>query len=227
MNADADLMTSEREAIRQYAEWYSQQGYDVSVEPSPRELPEFLRTLAPDLIARRDGESIVVEIKTSSPASFEQVQRLARALEHRAGWKLQVVYVDLADPEWQPPPRLPETADLLVSLDTIGSADEDENGRRPQLLLLWSIVEAAARHRLLPLKIPPTRRISSSALLKMLLAEGIIEEDRYSVLRRALAVRNAIAHGFLNQMVDPALFEELREAARDLLRAKAAVPAEA
>jgi hypothetical protein len=227
MNADADLMTSEREAIRQYAEWYSQQGYDVSVEPSPRELPEFLRTLAPDLIARRDGESIVVEIKTSSPASFEQVQRLARALEHRAGWKLQVVYVDLADPEWQPPPRLPETADLLVSLDTIGSADEDENRRRPQLLLLWSIVEAAARHRLLPLKIPPTRRISSSALLKMLLAEGIIEEDRYSVLRRALAVRNAIAHGFLNQMVDPALFEELREAARDLLRAKAAVPAEA
>jgi len=55
MNAATDLVTSEREAIKQYADWYSQQGYQVSVEPSPRELPEFLRTLAPDMIARRDG----------------------------------------------------------------------------------------------------------------------------------------------------------------------------
>ena len=89
MSADTDFVSGEREALRQYADWYSRQGYQVSVEPSPRELPEFLRTLAPDLIAHRDGENIVVEIKTSSPASFEQVQRLARALEHRAGWKLQ------------------------------------------------------------------------------------------------------------------------------------------
>jgi len=91
MTTDAEIVTNEREAIRQYADWYSRQGYQVSVEPSPRQLPDFLRTLAPDMIAHRDGENIVVEFKTSSPASFEQVQHLARALEHRAGWKLQVV----------------------------------------------------------------------------------------------------------------------------------------
>jgi hypothetical protein len=84
--------------------------------------------------------------------------------------------------------------------------------------LLWSIIEAAARHRLSALNISPTSRISSSALLKMLLTEGIIEENDYSVLRRALAVRNAIAHGFLNQTVDTALFEQIREAALLLLR---------
>jgi len=56
MSADTDLFTSECEAIRQYADWYARQGYRVSVEPSPRELPEFLRTLAPDMIVRRDGE---------------------------------------------------------------------------------------------------------------------------------------------------------------------------
>jgi len=217
MNAAADLVTSEREAIRQYADWYARQGYEVSVEPSPRELPEFLRTLAPDIIARRDDENIVVEIKTSSPASFEAIQRLARALEHRAGWKLQVVYANLVDPEWQPPPRLPETEDLLARLDLIGGAGEDEDESRLQFLLLWSIIEAAARHRLSALKIPPTSRISSSALLKMLLTEGIIEEDNYALLRRGLAARNAIAHGFLNQVVDAALFAEIRGAAKGLL----------
>jgi hypothetical protein len=217
MNADSDLVTSEREAIRQYADWYSQQGYQVSVEPAPRELPDFLRTLTPDLIAHRDGENIVVEIKTSSPASFEQVQRLARALEHRAGWTLRVVYADLPDPEWAPPSELPATADLLARLDTI-SAEGDDDANRLQFLLLWSIIEAAARHRLSALNISPTSRISSSALIKMLLTEGVIEEDDYSVLRRALAVRNAIAHGFLNQPVDTVLFEQIREVARLLLR---------
>ena len=217
MNPATDLVTTEREAIKQYADWYSQQGYQVSVGPSPRELPEFLRTLAPDMIARRDGENIVVEIKTSSPASFEQVQRLARALEHRAGWKLQVVYADLNDPEWAPPAELPDISELLTRLASVGGAEKGDHGAA-QFLLLWSIIEAAARHRLSSLKIPPTRRISSSALLKMLLTEGTIEEDNYAVLRHGLAIRNAIAHGFLNQPIDEALFEPLRTAAGLLLR---------
>ena len=143
------VVTSEREAISQYADWYARQGYQVSVEPSPRQLPEFLRTLAPDMIARRDGENVVVQIKTSSPASFEAIQRLARALEHRAGWQLQVVYVDLPDPEWQPPPRLPETKDLSARLDRIGSASEDEDQRRLEFLLLWSIIEAPNGYRVI------------------------------------------------------------------------------
>jgi hypothetical protein len=217
MNTNAELVTSEREAIKQYADWYSEQGYQVSVAPPPRELPEFLRTLAPDIIAHRNGEHVVVEIKTSSPASFEQVQRLARALEHRAGWKLQVVYADLPDPEWAPPPRLPNTADLLTRLDFLDGAREGEDRNRLQFLLLWSIIEAAARHRLVGHKISPTRRISSSALIKMLLTEGIIEDAEYDVLRRGLAVRNAVVHGFLNQTVDAAQIENLREAARRLL----------
>src|SRR6516225_5933510 len=125
MSTHADLVSSEREAIRQYADWYSEQGYQVSVAPPPRELPEFLRTLAPDMIAHRDGENIVVEIKTSSPASFEQVQQLARALEHRAGWKLQVVYADLADPEWAPPSQLPDVPELSARLAKVSWVDEE------------------------------------------------------------------------------------------------------
>jgi len=84
-------------------------------------------------------------------------------------------------------------------------------------LLLWSIVETAARHRSATLKIPPASRISSSALRKMLVSEGIIEDDDSAILRRGLAVRNALAHGFLNQTVDPALFEEIHRAAKGLL----------
>jgi hypothetical protein len=41
MSADTDLVTSEREAIRQYADWYSQQGYQVSVDLRPVNFPSF------------------------------------------------------------------------------------------------------------------------------------------------------------------------------------------
>ena len=128
------------------------------------------------------------------------------------------MYADLADPEWAPPSQLPDIPELLARLANLNSVDEDGDQRRLEFLLLWSIIEAAGRHRLSPLKIPPIRRISSSALIKMLLTEGIIEDDDYSVLRRGLAVRNAVAHGFLNQSVETALFEELRKRARTLLR---------
>jgi hypothetical protein len=128
------------------------------------------------------------------------------------------VYADLPDPEWAPPSELPATADLLARLDSLSAEGGDDDSDRLQFLLLWSIIEAAARHRLSALNISPTSRISSSALIKMLLTEGIIEDDGYLVFRRALAVRNAIAHGFLNQPVDTALFEKIREAALLLLR---------
>src|SRR6202040_3220969 len=41
--------------------------------------------------------------------------------------------------------------------------------------------------------------------------------SHYGVLRRGLAARNAIAHGFRNQVVDAALFEQIRAAAKGLL----------
>jgi hypothetical protein len=218
MNVETESgVAAEQKALAQYAEWYASQGYSVSLRPGPKQLPDFLRALAPDMIARREGENVVVQIKTSSPQSFETVRELAHALEHRAGWQLRVVYVDLGDPEWEPPVRLPaptELAERLEALDFSGGADEQ---RRVAVLLLWSILEAAARYRLAQLELDPTHRISSSALIKALLSEGLIEEEQYELVRRGLAVRNAISHGFLNQPVDPKLFEELRAITRDLL----------
>jgi hypothetical protein len=219
MSAVHDIRTGEKEAITQYADWYLHQGYSVLVRPGPRQLPNFLRALAPDIVARRNGENIVVQIKTSSPESWDRVRDLARALDHRAGWQLQVVYVDLRDPEWEPPEVLPTPSELEARLGSLDIAGKDEERRSIELLLLWSILEAAARHRLAASDLQPTGRISSSALIKALLSEGLFEDDQYDLARSGLAVRNAIAHGFLNQPVDPALFEGLNNLTRSLLDA--------
>jgi hypothetical protein len=217
MNTAAPAIQSERDVIRQYAEWYSSLGYRVSIEPSPQQLPSFLQTLAPDLLATRDGENVIVEIKTSSRTSSDKVQELARTLEHRPGWKLHVVFADLADPEWQPPCELPTLAELRARIEALNPDDLDEDQRRLSFLLIWSVIEAAARHNLIKAGIAPTNRISSSALIKTLLTEGLIEDRDYELLRRGLTVRNAIAHGFLNQPVSASLLRDLRDQAGNLL----------
>jgi hypothetical protein len=224
MTRPNDVAARERATIAQYAEWYAHRGYRVSASPSAEELPEFLRTLAPDVIAQRDGENIVVQIKTSGAGGFDKVQRLAHAMEHRAGWTLQVVYLDIPDFEWQPPARLPGVLGLMARLQALKSPTNDDDEGRLRFLLLWSIIEAAARHRLSSHGISPTARISSSALIKLLVSDGFIEDNEYAVLRRGLAVRNAIAHGFLNQELDPKLFSQLQRSARRLLRMRAAAP---
>jgi len=221
MSESRGISDGEKEVISQYADWYSHQGYSVSVRPGPRSLPNFLRALAPDMIARRNGENIVVQIKTSSPESWDRVQNLTRALHQRAGWQLQVVYADLRDPEWEPPGELPPPSELLDRLKSLHAAGTSNEQRGVELMLLWSILEGAARHRLANSDLQPTIRISSSALIKALLSEGLIEDDQYDLRRRGLAVRNAMAHGFLNQSVDPALFDGLRDLTRGLLHAPA------
>jgi hypothetical protein len=217
MNTASPTVHSEREAIEQYAEWYSSRGYKVWIEPPPQKLPIFLRTLAPDLLATRNGENVVIEIMTSSQASSEKVQQLARILEHRPSWRLHVVYTDLVDPEWQPPGELPSPAELRARIEAINPSELDEDQRRLSFLLIWSVIEAAARHKLTKAGMTPTNRISSSALIKGLLTEGFVEDQEYELLRRGLAVRNAVTHGFLNQPVSATLLQDLRDQARNLL----------
>ena len=57
-----------RQQLQEIAAEYESRGYDVLVEPSPEELPEFLTGFHPDLVARGPNESVVVEVKEGTKA---------------------------------------------------------------------------------------------------------------------------------------------------------------
>ena len=52
-------------AQRKLAREYRRLGYDVAEQPRGESLPGFLRGFSPDLIATRDDDRAVVEIKTA------------------------------------------------------------------------------------------------------------------------------------------------------------------
>jgi hypothetical protein len=62
-------------------------------------------------------------------------------------------------------------------------------------LLLWVSTEALLR-QLTTLEGLPLERIPSSTLLKELFSLGILSRDDFEMAQHALAVRNALVHGF-------------------------------
>lgn len=60
----ASTVNLEREELLKIAEQYRNQGYEVVFQPSPEDLPDFLKNFRPDLLARRENEAVIVEVKS-------------------------------------------------------------------------------------------------------------------------------------------------------------------
>src|SRR5437016_4495300 len=85
----------EQEKIREIADDYACRGYSVRVHPSSAELPPFLRSFQPDIVATSSKESIVIEVKASPSVDAEWIRQFAEEIERHSGWRLEVVFVNL------------------------------------------------------------------------------------------------------------------------------------
>ena len=56
----------ERERLLKLAEEYRDHGYEISIHPNSEDLPDFLRNYRPDMIARREDDAVVIEVKSRS-----------------------------------------------------------------------------------------------------------------------------------------------------------------
>lgn len=80
--------TLERERLLQLAEEYRAKGYEILFQPSPADLPDFLKGYRPDMIVSRGDESVIVEVKSRSSlssSSTEYLSALAEVVEQHPG----------------------------------------------------------------------------------------------------------------------------------------------
>ena len=187
----------ERERLLKLAEEYRDQGYEISIHPHPEDLPEFLRNYRPDMIARREDEAVVIEVKSRSSlnsSSTQYLPNLAQAIEQHSGWRFELV---MTNPE-----------DVTYSLKAESSLKEHEIKSRLKvasqllaqhtesaILYSWSLVEATLR-LVAEEEGLSLRRFDSLYLVKQLAIEGIIAQSEYQLLMDSLSLRNAVAHGF-------------------------------
>src|SRR5262249_27351093 len=115
------------------------EGYAVTLDPPPEQLPEELRRHNPGFVARRNGKSVLVEVWTRG-----KIQDLPPALLPM-GWSFDTIL--LPPPEYPdaPGPGNAATPDFAGQLPDELDTLRPKKAARARFLVAWSAAESAMR----------------------------------------------------------------------------------
>jgi hypothetical protein len=185
----------QRADVERVAQEFRDKGYDVVVEPSASELPDFVREYRPDIIARSNQGSVVVEVKHAvSVADRERIRAIAQKVESRPDWRFVLI-----SPAAEGPLLAGEAVwllsanrihDLLRDVDALRQTGHNEGA----LLVSWAALEAAMRlaaqqHSL------ESRQPDTWTLMRELVSNGVLDRESYQQLIGIFKLRSAVAHG--------------------------------
>ena len=182
------------EAIERIAGEYERAGYDVIVQPTPDLLPSSLRKFQPDLLARGEKESVVVEVKSRRELANENViSTLATEIRKLKGWRLEVQFVEspLNDRDTPLMPLSLEEVDVRLDSATLLLSRGDAASA---LVLAWSAFEAILRQISWKADVPIAPWNGRRAA-KQLLSMGLLARSEYDLFMRGLELRNQVVHG--------------------------------
>ncbi|USX15147.1 hypothetical protein NHH88_04935 [Oxalobacteraceae bacterium OTU3CAMAD1] len=137
----------ELQALRDLAEEYQRLGYTVVIEPSATLIPPFLGTYKPELLATKDDEHMLFDVKLEGARDVAEFWRMVAEVKRHAGWKLTGITVPNLDLEVN-------TSGVLSDLDVEGLRQQlreiDLLSRDPKLRSvilpkLWVVYIAALR----------------------------------------------------------------------------------
>ncbi len=192
------------EARRRVAREYRQRGYRV-IEPAERSaLPEFLRDLKPDLVAMKEGDHVVVEVREArSLKGSNDLTELASRVAQEKGWRLELIAVPAAEDlaAWSP---WPERIDGLVEqADRAFELGLTHAGYVYAAAVLEALVlEVAAANSL------KVRGQSLPLVSRELVFHGVIPEAKLKLLLGLWRRRNDLVHG--GSATPPPSREELK-----------------
>lgn len=183
----------ESEMERAAAAMLAKDGYQVETNPDLKCLPFDLRGYRPDLIATRDDEKLIVEVKGSVlRASIDRYKEIAELVSSYPGWRFVLVTPDdISD----------VGASRILGWEQIikrrlGAARLLETGQTSAaFLLLWTALEAAMRRQARESQ-DPAERLPVSSLVKHLYSSGELSMEQYDRANRHLRTRNQVAHGY-------------------------------
>ena len=205
----------EKRRLGEIAREYEKRGYTVLLEPKGSDLPEFLRGLRPDLIARNVEESVVVEVKSqASLVRDAQLARLTEVVSSRPGWRLELVVTNPMKSLLSDTYRVLDDSQIRARLQE-ARALADAGSRPAAMLVLWSAAEAVLR-RIAQEESVRLEVDSPGHLLKQLAVSGCISQSEYEVLRSGIEARNALVHGFDAPQVSQQLIDQIADVVQGL-----------
>jgi len=188
---------SEAEEIIRIADEYKGRGYRTIVQPAGNDLPDFLRSIRPDLVAFGSDENVVFEIKVNEPSAGDsKLQKLAKAVQKRPGWRFELVHVrgrrasgSQINVAGLAPMVISEASALLSAAKKLISSQPNA-----AFILSWSVVEAAVRRFLQNADVQP-RASNMSTIFRQAYTSGLISWAELKSILKHLQTRNALVHG--------------------------------
>jgi hypothetical protein len=191
-NSTAEL---EKRRVREVAKEYRQKGYEVIVHPEKDQLPPFLSNYKPDLIARSEDETVVLEIKSHfSLSRSDYFSSLAENIKRHPGYRFELVVTNPKNRSSLPTQRLLSAEDIFSRISD-ARALVKKRYYEAALLLSWATAEGALR-LLADREDVSLERLNPSFVIKQLTSLGLIPRNDYRTLERGMELRNAVIHGF-------------------------------
>lgn len=199
---------------RKTAEEYRSRGYEVTLD-APL---DFLPGCRADLLATRENEVKVIEIKSrSSLAADPRISELAKAVDGRPGWSFELLLV--AEPEKLDSPAGARSFDREGILRRTEEADRTltSGAFESALVLAWSAFEAATR-MLVAEQDESSREINAPGyFLDQAVFLGLVSREEHHRLIEVKQYRNAIVHGFSHHAFNEALVRDVIRIVRRMM----------
>ncbi len=201
--------------LRAAAREYRKRGYDVIEDPGSAQLPQFLQGFTPDLIATRDDDHVVLEIKRRDELKgCNEFVALATAVNQQVGWRLELIHLASRRPAVVGSDKA--NLDRLVARSL---AARETGLQDAALIYALSVLEQliqdiGARHRI------KVRQLSTRAIVHDLAFLGVVGEEAVDVLDRAWGQRERIMRGVSAEVYpDAGAIPELIDACREVQEA--------
>jgi len=182
---------TEKEAFEELAKKYEDQGYTVTIEPGTAKIPFNLENYHPDLLCIKDGEHLLIEVKTNIwKDSVDKYKKIANIVSKHKGWKfLLIQYKDIEN---------------YTSIEGISNKPYDDAIDKVQKLLdlgiydttlvyLWSMLMSIYRQYY-----KDTEKIdwetSDKNIINDLYTKGLISIKEYDAVMNAMNLRNRAVH---------------------------------
>jgi uncharacterized protein YutE (UPF0331/DUF86 family) len=185
-----------QKVLEKRSEEFRKEGYVVITHPGKDHLPQSLRDLSIDLLARRGKQVIAVQVKSRDELhDLRDYQQLAERLKVEPGWEPELVVFPPEDGEQLPRDGRELGVSEILALTEEASRAFATGATRASFLIAWAAAEAAMREAARHEGIAIDREVPRF-LLQTLYTNGIISREDFDQVEHCLHVRNALAHGF-------------------------------
>jgi hypothetical protein len=205
--------------LKVIAEQYRSEGYEVTLRPQPSQLPPFADGWKVELLATKDAQKVLVQVKRNQEDLKRDPDspRMAEILGAQPGWRYDLVVLG----EGRPREPIAEGAVEPPLERILQRLDEVERGARAgqvasSFLVAWASLEAAMRRAARAAAIN-IKSGTPEFLLPALYSNGLLESEEFGALQGLVRSRNAVLHGLEVPGIGPEAALAVASAARKLL----------